>query len=288
MTVDSTQNNISHTGNGVATEFSFPFRIFEDSDLVVTQVDDELEETVLVLDDDYTVDGAGDYDGGSVTLLAGALADGYTLVIKRSLDALQETNFGNLGSFLPEEHEKAFDRLTMLVQELKQRVDVIASISEALQAAGDFDPTFPNDVNDPANAGRAIVVNSTGTGLTLGDAPDADPESLEETESLSNNVAVATNIPTLLFDSADFRSAIVEYDIKRKTSTDELRSVGRFFLVFRALTNVWELAGDEFSGDDHGIEFSVTAGGQVQYVSSNVSGASYSGVMKYKLRTFNA
>ncbi|EOH6201640.1 right-handed parallel beta-helix repeat-containing protein [Citrobacter farmeri] len=118
MTVSTEVDHNEYTGNGVTTTFPYTFRIFQKSDLVVQVVDLDENITLLVLDTDYTVTGAGGYTGGNVILTA-ALTNGYQISISRDLPVTQETDLRNQGKFFAEVHEDAFDKLTMLVQQVR-------------------------------------------------------------------------------------------------------------------------------------------------------------------------
>ncbi len=70
MTISSTTNRASFSGNGVTTLFSFPYRFLVDADLVVIEkVTATGVETVKTLTTHYTVSGAGGANGGSITML---------------------------------------------------------------------------------------------------------------------------------------------------------------------------------------------------------------------------
>ncbi|EJA8548315.1 hypothetical protein MU102_004471 [Escherichia coli] len=118
MTVSTEVDHNEYTGNGVTTTFPYTFRIFKKSDLVVQVVDLNENITKLILDTDYTVTGAGGYTGGNVILVT-ALADGYQISISRELPVTQETDLRNQGKFFAEVHEDAFDKLTMLIQQVR-------------------------------------------------------------------------------------------------------------------------------------------------------------------------
>lgn len=118
MTVSTEVDHNEYTGNGVTTTFNYTFRIFKKSDLVVQVVDLNDNITVLTLDTDYTVTGAGGYVGGNV-ILATALANGYQISISRELPVTQETDLRNQGKFFAEVHEDALDKLTMLIQQVR-------------------------------------------------------------------------------------------------------------------------------------------------------------------------
>ncbi|MBU9831278.1 tail fiber domain-containing protein [Rahnella sp. FC061912-K] len=117
MTVSTEVNQAAYTGNGVTTVFPYTFRILNASNLTVTRIDLLEVETVLTLGTDYTVSGDGSYNGGSVVLTQ-ALPSGYSLVIVRDLDIVQETDLRNQGTFFAEVHEDAFDYLTMIIQQV--------------------------------------------------------------------------------------------------------------------------------------------------------------------------
>lgn len=116
MTVSTEVDHNDYTGNGVTTSFPYTFRIFQKTDLMVQVVDLSENITVLTLDTDYSVTGAGTYSGGSV-VLSSPLANGWQISISRSLPVTQETDLRNQGKFFAEVHEDAFDKLTMLIQQ---------------------------------------------------------------------------------------------------------------------------------------------------------------------------
>ncbi|HGN8793824.1 TPA: hypothetical protein ACK1ZR_003747 [Klebsiella michiganensis] len=116
MTVSTEVDHNDYTGNGVTTSFPYTFRIFTKTDLMVQVVDLNENITVLTLDTDYSVTGAGAYSGGSV-VLPSPLENGWQISISRELPATQETDLRNQGKFFAEVHEDAFDKLTMLIQQ---------------------------------------------------------------------------------------------------------------------------------------------------------------------------
>ena len=127
MTVASSTNRVDYTGNGSTTVFSFTFRIFAATDLVVTKADADGVETVLTLNTDYTVTGVGSYSGGTVTI-SPALSSDYDLTIQRVLPLTQETDLRNQGQFFAETHEDVFDRMSMINQQLQEQLDRAAKL----------------------------------------------------------------------------------------------------------------------------------------------------------------
>lgn len=117
MTVSTEVSREEYTGNGVTTDFDYRFRVFSAADLVVSVADTTETITVLTLNTDYTVTGAGSRTGGKVKLLS-PLAFNWRISIERALPVTQETDIRNQGNFFPEVHEDAFDKLTMLIQQV--------------------------------------------------------------------------------------------------------------------------------------------------------------------------
>ena len=139
MTISTTDSRISYNGNGVTTVFSFPYRFLANGDLVVVSVSSTGVETTKVLTTDYTLTGAGDDAGGSVTMLV-APASGTRLVIYRDTEVVQETDYTSGDAFPAVSHERALDRLTMILQE---KTPGAAGATRAIQIPiGD-----PGDVN---------------------------------------------------------------------------------------------------------------------------------------------
>ena len=76
-------------------------------------------ETVLTLTTHYTVTGVGDEDGGEVVLTGVATAIGDIITIMRSVPATQLVDYVYNDKFPAQTHEKALDKLTMLIQQLE-------------------------------------------------------------------------------------------------------------------------------------------------------------------------
>lgn len=166
---------MDYVGNAATSIYSYNFRIFENSDLTVTVRSTDGTESLLTLTTDYTVSGAGDLSGGSVTLVnasqswltAGNLKTDYTLTIRRILDLEQGTDLRNQGTYYPESVEDEFDRGVMIAQQQQDDINRSVKLPESISSS-DFDPTLPSDLAD--NIGAAVVVNPAGTGFTLSPA----------------------------------------------------------------------------------------------------------------------
>lgn len=118
MTVATTTNRVSYSGDGATTVFPFEFSIFEYTDLIVILTDSDGDDTTLSLNVDYTVEGTT--NGGNVTLTT-APALGETLTIIRELPITQEVDYVENDSFPAETHEEALDKATMILQQLNEK-----------------------------------------------------------------------------------------------------------------------------------------------------------------------
>ena len=123
MTITSTSNKITYTGSGTTGPFTYNFKIFEDTDLEVTKytISDGTSVT-LALTTDYTVTGAGDAAGGTITLVA-SLSSSYRLIIRRVLPITQEIDYIANDPFPAATHEEALDRSTMINQQQQEQID---------------------------------------------------------------------------------------------------------------------------------------------------------------------
>ena len=187
MTIETTANRISYTGSGTTGPFSFPYYFLADGDLTVikTTIADGTEET-LTLTTDYTVSGAGEAAGGSVTLVA-TLSSAYKLTIIRDPDILQPADYPANDRFPAATHEEALDRATMILQRLKDYIDRSFRLS-------DGDVSGISLILSNLSAGGLIAVNSAGTGIESIAAADVD-------------LATVTAFIQTLLDDADAATA---------------------------------------------------------------------------------
>ena len=124
MTVSTTIIKSSHNGNGSTTTFAYNFKIFADSDLVVIIRSSTGTETTKTLTTHYTVSGAGDASGGSITFTTGNTpASGETVVIRRNVPQTQAIDYIANDPFPAETNEEGLDRTTMIAQQVSEATD---------------------------------------------------------------------------------------------------------------------------------------------------------------------
>jgi hypothetical protein len=180
MTVNSTVRTAGpYTGNGTSSVFSFNFKVFADTDLLVTRTDTTTKQpTVLTLNSDYTVQRNSDQDGqpGGFITLSVPLTSTQILEATSNVPLTQGLSIPNLGPFYAQAIEDALDKLTIILQQLggvgtsqTLRVPETAgipaipsAISRALQVLS-FDADGNPTVSIPASGSAADVVINLGT-----------------------------------------------------------------------------------------------------------------------------
>jgi hypothetical protein len=163
MTVQtSTITSGPYAGNGINDEFDYTFRITSSGQIVVFETNADGVVSLLQAGTDYSVDGVGDEAGGIVTRVAGPLPIGYKWYIRSNYLPTQETSFESQGAFFPQVHENAFDKLTILAQQLDDRIRRAFRFADSY--SGDVDPTLPEPV-----PGAFLQWNADGTALENGE-----------------------------------------------------------------------------------------------------------------------
>ena len=116
MTVSTTTNKVSYTGNGVVDTFAYAFPIYANGDLKVYDGG-----TLKTLTTHYTVTGAP--GTGNVVFTVGNIpVNGNKVVIERILARTQGTDWNNYDKYTSETVEDSVDRLTFIAQEIDEAV----------------------------------------------------------------------------------------------------------------------------------------------------------------------
>ena len=209
MTVASATNRNDYVGNGSADTFSYSFKIFDQSHLLVTVKETATgEETTLTLTTQYTVTGVGETSGGNVVLVddgsdwldaGGDLDTGWELTIRRVVPLTQLTDIRNQGSFFPEAHEDQFDLLVMIDQQQQNELDRTPKFSET---SDQTDIVIPEPEAD-----KAWFWNALGTAIeyrtisyTSGTYPGTFTAGVDASKAASpstNDVYIATDTKIL-------------------------------------------------------------------------------------------
>ena len=113
----SNSNPVQYLGNGTSVTFSFPWKIFAATDLVVGFIVGGIytQET-----SGFTVSGVGVNGGGSVTFTTAPPLN-TTVDLRPLTPETQPTEFANLAAYLPENTTNGLDRLTRALQDLARQ-----------------------------------------------------------------------------------------------------------------------------------------------------------------------
>ena len=214
MTLDSTTSKVQYTQSGTTTAWPVPYKFLDNEDLIVITTVDDVD-TTLVLDTDYTVAGAGDDDGGTVTI-SPAVATGTRVTIYREIDLDQPTELTTAGGWFPKVHEAVFDRLTMIDQQLQEQLDRAVklapsttldpdTVAEELFEARDDAQTAAASAEDSASVAQGYA----GIAVSSMDAAalSAAAAGLSESNAAGSEAAAAISAGAAYVDATTAESA---------------------------------------------------------------------------------
>lgn len=162
MTISTTGNRVSYAGNGVTAAFAFPYFFFANADLVVLLNKADGTTVTKVLNTDYTVAGATNPAGGTVTMVV-VPAAGETLVIYRDPQIIQTVDYVDNDPLPAASLENPLDRLTVIAQRLRELVDRGFRLP-------DSDTSGASTILPTPTASNIIAWNANATGLQNVDA----------------------------------------------------------------------------------------------------------------------
>ena len=163
MTVETQLDRVDYDGNGTSADFSFPYKFFANSDMYVyiRRADDT--EDALIFGTDFTLTGVGLEEGGTITLTVPPTSN-EKVVIYRDPPKTQLTDYIEGDRFPAESHERALDKVTMLIQRLSNLVVRALSlrVTDGESGGGAFDAKGNRIINvaDPINSQDAVTLNS--------------------------------------------------------------------------------------------------------------------------------
>lgn len=214
MTVNTT--NITsgpYVGNDVADTFSYTFRITDKSQISVYETDDNGVQTLLTVDTDYTVVGIGDDAGGTITRVAGALPTDYEWFIRSNYKETQLTAFESQGAYFPDLHENMADKLTFLIQQLRD------SVSRCPKLDDGFGGLIPLTLDDPVGLEflrwKSDLSGVESVDLTTGGSPTTS-------DLVTYNQGGANAINRTVEARLQERASILDFGAVGDDSTDNL------------------------------------------------------------------
>tara|TARA_E500000178_G_scaffold355184_1_gene426878 strand:- start:427 stop:1632 length:1206 start_codon:yes stop_codon:yes gene_type:complete len=216
MTISSTTVKNSYSGNGSTTQFAYSFKIFADSDLQVIIRSSTGTETVKTITTHYTVAGAGNANGGSVTFTSGNIpASGETVVLRRAVPQTQAIDYIANDPFPAESHEEGLDRATMTTQQIQEELNRAIKLSRTNTMTS---TEFTTSASDRAN--KILAFDSSGE--------------LSVTQELGTFKGTDATVTT---------AAYVQRDIIKSTTAAQLNN------VYICVAN--SVVGDSLTDTDH-------------------------------------
>ena len=224
MTISTQDSKVNYQGNGQTTVFQIPFPFLENNQIYVQKKDAEGNLINYTYATDYTVTGAGEENGGSVTLNV-APEQGSTISIYRDVPLTQEVDYRENEIFPAETHEEALDKLTMEVQQLQEQLDrsfkvdrfsdvdidsVINEIERVYDSTDNID-IVANNIND---------VNTVADNTASVNTVSGDIDSVVTTANNINDVkTVAQNKASLNITAANINDVKTVSSIKDDVHT---------------------------------------------------------------------
>ncbi|MBC8337136.1 MAG: hypothetical protein H8E39_00455 [Alphaproteobacteria bacterium] len=175
---------IQYTGDGTQTIFTYPFPVFADADMEVYE-----DQTLKTLTTHYTVSGAGDSSGGSVTFVT-APANGATVTLKRQLAIQRTSDFQESGEFRSKVINDELDTLTASLQQVDDEVSRSLRLSTTDTANA---LTLPDKAS---RAGMYLGFDANGDPIATDAAGPQGPTGPAGNMDGANNLSELTNAAT--------------------------------------------------------------------------------------------
>ena len=125
MTISSTTTKNSYSGNGSTTTFAYGFYIPASTDIQVIVRSATGTETVKAEgtgSTNYAITNVGNASGGNIVFVTAPIS-GETVVLRRNTSKTQATDYVANDPFPAETHEDALDKLTIIGQDLQEKID---------------------------------------------------------------------------------------------------------------------------------------------------------------------
>ena len=260
MTVSTTTNRASYSGNGITDAFAYGFKIFADADLTVIIRSSAGVETTKTLTTHYTVSGAGTDSGGNVTFTTGNIpASGETVVILRKLTLTQGTDYVANDPFPAESHEDALDRLTMIAQQHDEAIGRALKVSQTnVIATSEFTTSATDRANKllsfdgsgdlTVTTGKVDTVTASVSAVSAGGSPTASATYTAASGALALAFGLVTGDT-----GATGNSAGMQLTFSNSTS-DADPGAGKLALNNATIASVTEMYFDDV--DDNGATIS--------------------------------
>lgn len=186
----------SYNADGVTTVFSYPVRFLEAGELLVIREDAAGAQTVQIYNTDYTVSGAGNPSGGSITFLS--VPVGGKVIITRQTAAKQLVDLEDSQRNPAEAVELQLDRLAMVDQD--QGRDIGRSLKLAVGAPALPEGHFPEAAADGSmrDGGSSVDIKNAQANA---EQTAADRIAAAASAAAAAAAAAGVNLPSAVADS---------------------------------------------------------------------------------------
>lgn len=198
MTIQTTDNTISHSASGSQQNFTYNFLVPKATDMVVY-------ENGIATVEAYTVNGVGNPAGGSIdftTYIPVALT---RVTLTRLVPPTQLVNYEPYDPFPAETHEGALDKLTMITQQLQEELD---RAFKFLPGSPDSGVTWEGL---SGNADKTYIVNTAETGFIAGPtATEIQNAQMYATQAAASAAAASASASASASSAASAAASAVE------------------------------------------------------------------------------
>ena len=242
MTVESIARKAGPYEFTEGASYPFYFKIFEKTDVYVVVTDDTGVETTIQADTDYRVVMNENQDsdaGGYVTLLKDYTGSKITISSQVPYD--QGVNITNKGGFYPSTLNKAYDKLTILCQQLLEQVSrcIKVNISSGVSAdeyKDELEGLVNQSVSSAASAAASAQQAAADSAQAVSDASTALEQSttaltqsgtalIQSTTALENSVSAVNSIQPALSAAQKASSDAAEAVTKSEQALAETTAI---------------------------------------------------------------
>ena len=175
---------IQYTGDGSQTAFTYPFPIFVDADMEVYE-----DTTLKTLTTHYTVSGAGNSSGGTVTFVT-APANGITVTLKRNIAIARTSDFQESGEFRSKVINDELDTLTASLQQVDD------GVSRSLRLSATDSATSLELPDKATRSSKYLGFDANGDPVATDASGPVGPQGPGGDMSGANNLSELTNVGT--------------------------------------------------------------------------------------------
>ena len=206
MTISTTTIKNSYSGNSSTDAFSYTFKITADSEMQVIIRSSTGTETVKSLTTHYTVSGAGNASGGTVTFTSGNIpATGETVILRRNTTQTQGMDLIENDPLPANTLETAIDKNLAIAQELQEQLDRSFKISRSNTITS---AEFTDSATDRAS--KTLGFDSSGDLTTIADFLPSGGDSVQFTYSTTTTDS-DPGAGKIRFNNTTLASATIAY-----------------------------------------------------------------------------